>query len=352
MARAHRFRCALVLLAIALAAGAAAGETPAETAQPAQAQAPALSDDKNLFEKGLESLLREGDPGTRDANEFKRKLQQKLGPHFTPALVKRLIDHADILLGLMAMRVELQAREKELDARIKKLEPDLFDTKKIPGTKKRITCPTCKGNKHNCTTCWGKGYIVKRTHAKTLQIRNKKVSDQIFACEHEQTTIKRVQEQMQALIPKLAKFLAHTDLSLQGQEGMVELMGMAARGQNISFMEILRRRGVDANCRDGDEQTPLHIAALEDRIEAAKWLLGKGAEIDAQDDQEQTPLYLAAKKGHRRMVKLLLDRGADKEIKDRRNRTPARIAQRYKHVNALEHLDPEEAKKIKERQKK
>lgn len=56
--------------------------------------------------------------------------------------------------------------------------------------------------------------------------------------------------------------------------------------------------------------SPLHIAALWGRLEAARILVDKGAYLDVQDGYQQTPLHLACLGGHVAIVGLLLDSGA------------------------------------------
>jgi hypothetical protein len=58
-------------------------------------------------------------------------------------------------------------------------------------------------------------------------------------------------------------------------------------------------------------QTPLHIAAFNDRLEVAKLLLANKADVNAKANNGSTPLQLAAAKGNKDMVELLLASKAD-----------------------------------------
>lgn len=53
----------------------------------------------------------------------------------------------------------------------------------------------------------------------------------------------------------------------------------------------------NVNTKNDDGQTPLHLAAQEERTEAIQLLIEKGADIKAKDNYDQTPLHLATKKG-------------------------------------------------------
>ena len=51
---------------------------------------------------------------------------------------------------------------------------------------------------------------------------------------------------------------------------------------------------VDA--RDFDENTPLHLATLHNRLEAVRFLLAKGADVNAQESAKMTLFILPQKK--------------------------------------------------------
>ena len=58
-------------------------------------------------------------------------------------------------------------------------------------------------------------------------------------------------------------------------------------------------------------ETALHYLAIENRLEAARFLISKGAQVDTRDHSKFTPLIVAAWLGHLEMVSLLLEHGAD-----------------------------------------
>ncbi|BGP35336.1 palmitoyltransferase akr1 [Rhodotorula toruloides] len=72
-----------------------------------------------------------------------------------------------------------------------------------------------------------------------------------------------------------------------------------------------------ANDTDAEGTTPLHWAAINGHVVAAKVLLERGAEVDARGGELRgTPLMWAARNGHLPLVHLLLKHGADPSLTD------------------------------------
>jgi ankyrin repeat protein len=88
---------------------------------------------------------------------------------------------------------------------------------------------------------------------------------------------------------------------------------------NLTLLERLLAEDPGlANARTGGGETPLHFAACNGEIAAAKVLMERGAAIDAMENPTwgatgNTPLHDACHFGQRAMCEFLLDRGADLE---------------------------------------
>jgi ankyrin repeat protein len=87
----------------------------------------------------------------------------------------------------------------------------------------------------------------------------------------------------------------------------------AVQYSHISIIERLIKSGADVNALDRWGKTPLHIAAMIGREDAAKLLIDNGADINAKDNYGYTPLHEAA--GNSRwasgVARLLISAGAD-----------------------------------------
>lgn len=78
-------------------------------------------------------------------------------------------------------------------------------------------------------------------------------------------------------------------------------------------------------------QTPLHIAAFDNRIDIAKLLLANHADVNAKASNGSTPLHLAAAKGNKDMVELLLASKADVNAVDKDGWSPLHSAIVWEH---------------------
>ena len=97
----------------------------------------------------------------------------------------------------------------------------------------------------------------------------------------------------------------------------------ASQTGHTARMRALLASGADVNTTTPEGITPLHVAALNNKLSAVELLLTNGAKIDAQDTQYgASPLHLAAHLGYKEIVELLLKHGASLGLKDKNGRIP------------------------------
>ncbi len=117
-----------------------------------------------------------------------------------------------------------------------------------------------------------------------------------------------------------------------------------ARLEGIPLLHIVLQKGTDAAVdlildRDADANppsvgpmamSPLHLAAIYNRLPAARRLLEMGAQVDATfGDPPDTPLAIAVRKGHHDMARLLLEAGANPNCDVSTPDTPAQDQGRH-----------------------
>jgi ankyrin repeat protein len=95
------------------------------------------------------------------------------------------------------------------------------------------------------------------------------------------------------------------------------LLMVAVKTAQTSVVELLlskrdmhSNQRVDVNAAAADGRTALHIAACEDRTDAAALLLQHGAAVNATDENNFTPLVMAAATSSAELVQLLLNAAA------------------------------------------
>ena len=92
----------------------------------------------------------------------------------------------------------------------------------------------------------------------------------------------------------------------------------------VATVEILIKANANTEAKDMDGNTPLHVAAKNNRPDVIKGLLDAGAEKNAQNHYGYTPLHFVASRVSPQApaaMRTLLEAGADPEIKDTAGKT-------------------------------
>ncbi len=115
----------------------------------------------------------------------------------------------------------------------------------------------------------------------------------------------------------------------------------AAQAGDLETVQVLLKHGVNVDEKDGDSNTPLHLAASINWEKMVAFLLEQGANTEARTLHGQsTPLMMACMKGLGGMdsVEALLQAGADVEAVDKYGNRPLSLAIRAANSRLIERL--------------
>ena len=96
------------------------------------------------------------------------------------------------------------------------------------------------------------------------------------------------------------------------------MSGLSAVDKDNHALE-LKQLAVDKDLQDN---TVLHMAALNNDVKTAKRCLDHGADVNTRKSKQTTPLHIAATKGNLEMAELLISRGAGVNMKDGDSKAP------------------------------
>ncbi len=88
----------------------------------------------------------------------------------------------------------------------------------------------------------------------------------------------------------------------------------AAKHESVEYFASLLNNGLTVNSSDDTGQTPLMVAALDNRLDIAKFLLDNGADVNQNSSSGLTALHYAALENHYEMARLLLDYNANVDV--------------------------------------
>jgi hypothetical protein len=159
----------------------------------------------------------------------------------------------------------------------------------------------------------------------------------------------------------IALALRGFDLNTRDEEGNSGLHVGLREGSTKVVAFLLSQRNVKVELQNRAGESPLMLAAIQGRLEAARQLIRRGAQvnktgwtplhyaasrlesdgadmvrlmlehhayIDAESPNRSTPLMMAAMYGHRSLVPLLLEEGADPSLRNQQGLTAVDFARR------------------------
>jgi ankyrin repeat protein len=96
---------------------------------------------------------------------------------------------------------------------------------------------------------------------------------------------------------------------------------------DVLFPDELGERLVAIDSCDSEGDTPLHVVAWRNDLEAVEILVNAGADVNAPGDMSETPLHVALRMNSPGMVEVLLRAGARDDIRGEFGETPREMAQ-------------------------
>ncbi|KAL1518778.1 hypothetical protein AB1Y20_003062 [Prymnesium parvum] len=114
---------------------------------------------------------------------------------------------------------------------------------------------------------------------------------------------------------------------------------LAARAGEAETVARLLADGVDPDCANHHNMTPLHEACRRGHAATARLLLAARAATETRDSTgEWTALHHAAAEGHEELARLLLRASASVDARDNVGDTPLHEAVRHAHLGVVEEL--------------
>lgn len=106
--------------------------------------------------------------------------------------------------------------------------------------------------------------------------------------------------------------------------------------ENVDGMKEAITEGANVEAADASGKAPLHIAALEGKVQAIDALLAAGAAIEATDRGGRTPLMWAVESRSGAAVEKLIDAGANLAARDETGMTPLMWAAGFGNAETLD----------------
>jgi ankyrin repeat protein len=108
----------------------------------------------------------------------------------------------------------------------------------------------------------------------------------------------------------------------------------ASLGHAEVLMLLLERTGATPDLVNASLATPLHLACKNDRLDAAKFLIGCGVDANMQDEHGQVPLLISCIHGHFDLARMLIEANGsghlpeplEVDLKDHRGLSPLNCA--------------------------
>ncbi|KAK3728611.1 hypothetical protein QZH41_011694 [Actinostola sp. cb2023] len=96
-------------------------------------------------------------------------------------------------------------------------------------------------------------------------------------------------------------------------------------------VRLLLKSGANIECKNNDDETPLHVMARRRRLGCVIALLSSGADVNPRSNNGSTPLHIAAQADDCDIVRALIVFGADVNVTNNNHHTSRHIATKDHH---------------------
>lgn len=161
---------------------------------------------------------------------------------------------------------------------------------------------------------WSSWYKTKRAHNQDL----------LWAAEYGNL------DEVRRLLDKSVLSELVADVNTRGLDQWTALHFAANEGHLEVARELLRHAEVEREAGSTIQRTPLHLASIRGHTGIVRLLLAAGCDKNCKDFDENTPLHCASEFGHFECIIFLIkEAGADPSIKNKFGYSPSDIAQNF-----------------------
>lgn len=108
--------------------------------------------------------------------------------------------------------------------------------------------------------------------------------------------------------------------------------------KNLDKVDTCNDESYDLTADLFEKATPLHVAALRDKVKAIHCMIRDEADVNALDIREQSPAYWAAYRGSLSALMVLSSFGAKLDQSNHRGKTLLSVAAKYGHIDVVRFL--------------
>lgn len=153
---------------------------------------------------------------------------------------------------------------------------------------------------------------------------------------HTESLMRAIQNKDIFEVMILTRFLADVNFCDKNEQTPLHL---AAVNDHYEIIKILMECKANPNLKNKDGQTPIHLVAHCGGVESMKCLLSnENADVQEKDNFWQTPLHLAADNDDYEIIQLLMERKSNPNFKNMRGQTPIHLVAHHGGIDSMKLL--------------